>query len=90
MKEISVLGKSTQEQQIKDKKQLNDLHDSVQFISEKFREYDEDWARKNEIIGNFQSEVRTLSKKVSKLEKQADQQEQYSRRNCLLYTESRK
>ena len=29
-------------------------------------------------------EVRTLSTRVSKPEKQADQQKQYSRRNCLL------
>ena len=29
-------------------------------------------------------QVKTLSSKISKLEKQADQQEQYSKRNCLL------
>ena len=52
--------------------------------SDKFKEYEEDWAKKMEIVGNLQSEVRTLSSKVSKLEMQADQQEQYSRRNCLL------
>ena len=40
MKETFVLVKSTQEQQIKDKSQLNDLHDSVQFISDKFKEYE--------------------------------------------------
>ena len=72
MKEIFVLAKSTHEQQIKRERQLNDLHDSVQFISDKFKEYEEDWAKKNEIIGTFQSEVRTLSSKVSKHEKQAD------------------
>ena len=78
------MAKSTQEQQIKSEKQLNDLHDSVKFISDKFKEYEEDRAKGNEIISNLQLEVRTLSSKVSKLEKQADQQEQYSRRNCLL------
>ena len=46
-----------------------------------FKEYEEDRAKKNEIIGNLKSEVRTLLSKVSKLEKQADQQGQYSRRN---------
>ena len=84
MNEIFFLAKSTQEQQIKGEKQLNDLHDSVQFISEKFKEYEEDREKNNDIIGNLQMEVRTLSSKVSKHEKQADQQEQYSRRNCLL------
>ena len=61
IKEIFVLVKSNQEQQIKGERQLNDLYDSVQFISDKFKEYEEDWAKKNEIIGNLQSEVRTLS-----------------------------
>ena len=84
MKEIFVLPKSSQKQQIKYERQLNDLHDPVQFISDKFKEYDEDRAKKNEIIGKLQSEVKTLSSKVYKLEKQADQQEQFSRRNCLL------
>ena len=83
-KEIFVLAKSTQEQQIKVGKQLNDFHDSVQFTSDKFKEYEEDRAKNNEIIGNLQLEVRILSSKVSKLEKQAEQQEKYSRRNCLL------
>ena len=38
MEEIFILPKSTQEQQIKDEKQLNDLQDSAQFISDKFKE----------------------------------------------------
>ena len=75
MKEIFVSAKSIQEQQIKGEIQPKDLHDSVQSISDKFKEYEEDRAKKNEIIGNLQSEVRTLSSRVSKLEKQADQQE---------------
>ena len=40
LKEIFVLAKSTQERQIKGEKQLNDLHDSVHFISDKFKEYE--------------------------------------------------
>ena len=82
MKEIIVLAKPTQEQQIKGERQLSDLHDSVQFISDKFKEYEEDRAKKNKIIQKLQPEVRTSSSKVSKREKLADQQ--YSRRNCLL------
>ena len=60
MNDIFVLAKSTQEQQIKGEKQLNDLHDSIQFISDKFKEYKEDQAKKNEIIDNLKLEVRTL------------------------------
>ena len=69
---------STQEQQIKDKRQLNDVRDSVQFISDKFKESEEDWVKPS---------IRSQGFKVSKIEKQADQQEQYSRRNCLLVHE---
>ena len=46
IKEIFVLTKSTQEKQIKDERQLNDLHDSVQFISNNFKEYEKDRAKK--------------------------------------------
>ena len=46
IKEIFVLAKSTQEKQIKDERQLNDLHDSVQFISNNFKEYEKDRAKK--------------------------------------------
>ena len=60
MKEIFVLAESIQEQQIKGERQLNDSHDSVQLFLDKFNEHEE--AReKNEIRGNLQSEVRTLS-----------------------------
>ena len=83
MKEIFVLAKTTQEWQIKDERQLNDLHDSAQFISVKFKKY-EDQAKKMEIKGNLQLQVRISSCKVSILEKQTDQQKQYSRRNCFL------
>ena len=36
------------------------------------------------MISGLQNEVSALNKKVAPLEKQADDQEQYSRRNCLL------
>ena len=56
MKEILVLAKSTQEQQINSERQLNDFHTSAQFISDKPKEYEEDREKKNEIIGNLQLE----------------------------------
>ena len=39
MKEIFILTMSTPEQQIKGKRQLNDLYDAVPFTSDKFKEY---------------------------------------------------
>ena len=43
-----------------------------------------DSAKKDKIIEDLKSEVDSLSTKIEKLEKLQDQQEQYSRRNCLL------
>ena len=79
MKEIFILARSTQKQQIKGERQLNEVHDSAQFIVDKFKEYEEDQAEKNEIIGKPQSEFKTLLSKISKFEKKADQQGHYSR-----------
>lgn len=56
-------------------------------ILDKFIKYEKHPAKKNKIIGNLQSEVTTVSSKVSKLGKQAAQQEQYSRRNYVLVHE---
>ena len=84
MKDIFVLAKSTQEQQIKGERQLNDYMTLSNIFQTNSKNINKIGQKKNEIIGNLQSEVRTLSSKVSKLRKQADQQEHYSRRNCLL------
>ena len=45
MNEILLFAKSTQERQIKGERELNDLNDSIQFISDKFKEYEEDHAK---------------------------------------------
>ena len=60
MKEIFILAKATQEQKFKGERQQNDLHNSAQFISDKFKEYEEGRAKIIEIIGNLQSGVRTF------------------------------
>ena len=83
-KDIYTLAHSTQDHQIKGEKQLIDLTESINFLSDKFKEYEEDRAKKDKIIEDLKSEVDSLSTKIEKLEKLQDQQEQYSRRNCLL------
>ena len=83
-KDIYTLVHSAQDHQIKGEKQLIDLTESINFLSDKFKEYEEDRAKKDNIIQDLKSEVDSLSTKVEKLEKRQDQQEQYSRRNCLL------
>ena len=84
MKEKSFFSKETTASQIKGKKQLSDLTDSVQLISDKFDEYEKDRKAKDELIMKLQTQVTELTDKVSNLSVQVDEQEQYFRRNCLL------
>ena len=65
---------STQDHQIKGKKQLIDLIESINLLSYKFTEYDKDRAKKDKIIQDLKSEVDSLSTKAEKLEKLQDQQ----------------
>ena len=84
MKEISVSSKEATASQIKGEKQLSDLTDSVQLISDKSNEYEKDRKAKDELIMKLQTQVTELTNKVSNLSVQVDEQEQYFRRNCLL------
>ena len=83
-KDVYTLAHTTQDHQIKEEKQLIDLTESINFLSDKFKKNEESRAKKDKIIQDLKSEVDSLSTKVEKLEKLQDQQEQYSRRNCLL------
>ena len=84
MKEKSVSSKETTASHIKGEKQLSDLTDSVQLISDKFDQYEKDRKAKDELIMKLQTQVTQLTDKVSNLSVKVDEQEQYSRRNCLL------
>ena len=83
-KDIYTLAHSTQDHQIKGEKQLIDLAESINFLSDKFKEYEEARPKEDKVIEDLKPEVDSLSTKLGKLEKLQDQQEQYSRRNCLL------
>ena len=78
MKEITVSSKETTASQIKDEKQLSDLTNSVQLISDKFDEYEKDRKAKDELIMKLQTQVTELTDKVNNLFVQVDEQ------NCLL------
>ena len=78
------LAQKTNESQIKGEQQLIDLTKSVKYISEQFDEYEKDRKEKEEIIKNLEGKMNNLTETVAKLVKQANNQEQYSRRNCLL------
>ena len=77
IKEISVSSNETTASQIKGEKQLSDLTDSVQLISDKFDEYEKERKAKDELIMKLQTHVTELTDKVSNLSVQVG-------RNCLL------
>ena len=76
--------KETTASKIKGEKQLPDLTGFVQLISDKFDEYEKDRKARDKLITKLQTQVTELTDKVSHLSVQADKQEEYSRRNCLL------
>ena len=84
MVEMFKLTQKTNESQIKGEQQLIDLTKSVKYISEQFDEYEKDRKEKEEIIKILEGKVNNLTETVAKLVKEADNHEQYSRRNCLL------
>ena len=80
----NVSSKETKASQIKGEKQLSDLTDSVQVISDRFGEYEKDSKAKDELITKLQAQVTELTDKVSNVSVQVDEQEQYSRQYYLL------
>ena len=84
MSDLYMLANSNKEIQIKCDKQLIDLTSSVEFLTSKFDELERERKEKDELINSLQIEVSSLKVEVKNLEKKADDQEQYSRRNCLL------
>ena len=84
MNDLYLLANSNKEMQIKGDKQLIDLTSSVDFLTSKFDELERERKEKDELINSLQIEVSSLKVEVKNLEKEADGQEQYSRRNCLL------
>ena len=78
--DINIFAHLTQDHQFKGEKELNDLTEFINFLSDKFREYKEDRAQKDKIIEDLKSEVDSLSTKEEKFEKL---EEQYPARTIL-------
>ena len=79
------IPQTMQENQIKGTTQLTDLQDSVNFIIEKFQEYEQDRREKEREIKELKENISTLSKRLDDLNFVIDRQEQYSRLSCLLF-----
>ena len=83
-KKLEVLDsklEATHRSQIKGVWQLSSLKETVEFLSKKF---DDLVKEKDEQIKNLTEKNKELKKKIQDLEIEQDQQEQNSRRNCLL------
>ena len=78
------IAQATQEKQIKGTTQLTDLQQSVNFINEKFHEYEQDRREKQQEIKELKENISTLSKRLDDIDSVIDRQEQHFRRNCLL------
>ena len=84
MNHLYMLANSNKAMQIKADKRLIDLTSLVEFLITKFDELEKRRKKKYELINSLQIEVSSVKVEVKNLEKKADDQEQYSRRNCLL------
>ena len=83
-RQIFKMLKKTENRQIKGECQLTDLAKGVDFITQKFDDYEKDRREKDAIIATLQNEFKSASVKVEDLEKKMERQEQYSRRTCIL------
>ena len=67
-KQVSQIFKmleKTEDRQIKDESQLTDLAKGVEFINQKFDEYEKDRQEKDEIIATLQNELKSASMEVA-------------------------
>ena len=70
--------------QIKGTEHLNDMSKAINFINEKFEEFERDLKKKEGKVKLLKKENSYLNKRLDEMDTVADRQEQYSRRSCLL------
>ena len=84
VKEFKDLASSNNANQIKGERQLLDLKDAVDFISNTFDDFKRDKLEKEKVIKVLKEKVTYQRWKVDDITTETDRQEQYSRRNRLL------
>ena len=84
VKELKDLASSNNANQIKSERQLLDLKDAVDFIPNRFDDFERGSLEKEKIIKDLKEEVTYFRGKVDDITAETDRQEQYFRRNCLL------
>ena len=69
---------------IKGESQLNSLSEAIDFMTNKFEEYEWKWMEKDKIRDSMKIDMVNMNEKIEELERIVDWQEQYSHCNCLL------
>ena len=60
------------------------MNKAINFVNEKFEEFEKDLKKKEEAIKLLKKEYSYLNKRLDEMDAVVDRQEKYSRRNCLL------
>ena len=84
MKKVIQMCEKTKESQIKGESQLNLLSEAMDFMTNKFDEYERKRQEKDKVIDSMKSDMVNMNEKIEKLERIVDKQKQFSRHNCLL------
>ena len=84
MKKVLQMCEKRKDSQIKGEIQLNSLIEALDFMTNKFEEYERERKEKEKFIDSMKSDMVNMNEKIEKLERIVDRQEQYARRNCLL------
>ena len=84
MKSIKEISLAAKDWQIKGTEQLNDMNKAINFINEKFEDFEKTFKQKEDEIKCLEKENNYLNKRYDEMDAVLDRQEQYSRRNCLL------
>ena len=85
LKDLHQVTVQTKLSQIKGEEHLSEVSKSIEFISKRFDEYEKELKEKDDLIKALRSEVDDMSEEIDTLKLGLDRQEQYSRRNCLLF-----
>ena len=84
VKELYILAVSSNKKHIKDEKQLLNLIESINSMRKKIDDYEKDRSEKEKLIKGLREEVSSLKNEHEQLKSDVENQEHYSRRNCLL------
>ena len=84
IKELIFISDDTKKARIKGEEQLTSMTTSINSLSQKFDDFEKELKAKDKKIAEFEEHVTILENENENLSKLIDDQEQYSRRNCLL------